>query len=247
LIRLNNTLINELLSLSPSVRLHCLPLPSIYTHEVDRGEVSLEAGYAAFNHSHGEGEDGEEGDNIEGAVGEVEKVEAGVEQLVAGAHPEENPPVRVVELHGPVPGGIHKLVAALTLEEAGVEVEPVARHVDAHGHLEEEGGGGVEGAERRQQAHGRAPVSQHVQHPSESGALAQQPGRVSVHGVEKTGQQVAGDGHGRGGRHEPEREDRQEDTSVANQIRNEQKHVLCLGQLVHERFIGFGHREDFYL
>lgn len=146
----------------------------------------------------------------------MEEVETGVEQFIAGAHPEQNPAVGVVELHGPVAGGVNELVAAFALEEAGVEVEPVAAHVDAHGDLEEEGGGGVESAERGQQAHRCTTVSQHVQHTTKPGALSQHPCCVAIHGIQKTGQQVAGHGHGGAGRHEPERQDSKEDSGVAN-------------------------------
>jgi len=172
----------------------------------------------------------------------VEEIEAGVEQFVASAHPKEHPAICVVELHGPVTGGVHELVAAFALEEAGVEVEPVAAHVDAHRDLEEEGGSGVEGAESRQQAHRRTTVSQHVQHAAKPGALAQHPSSMSIHGIQETGQQVASHSQGWAGRHEPERQDRQEDSGVTNQIRNEQKYILGLGQLVHEGSICFWHR-----
>ena len=46
--------------------------------------------------------------------------------------------------------------------DGGVEVQPVAGDVDGHGQLEEEHKGGVESGQGSQQAHGSAPVSQHV-------------------------------------------------------------------------------------
>ena len=76
-------------------------------------------------------------------------------------------------------------MAGGALQQRGVDVEPVARDVDGHGELEEEHGPGVEGGEGGQQAHGGAPVRQHVQHRPELAALPQQPRRVPVHGVQQ--------------------------------------------------------------
>lgn len=75
------------------------------------------------------------------------QIQAGVEQLVSCTHTEEHSPVSVVLMHEPVSSGIHKLVAGLALQEAGVQVKPVARDVDTHAHLEQKGGAGIEGAE----------------------------------------------------------------------------------------------------
>ena len=51
--------------------------------------------------------------------------------IPTSAHGEENPAVSVVHPHEPVAGGVHKLVA-VPLQEAGVQVDPVAGDVDRH-------------------------------------------------------------------------------------------------------------------
>ena len=76
-------------------------------------------------------------------------------------------------------------MAGGALQQRGVNVEPVAGDVDGHGELEEEHGPGVEGGEGGQQAHGGAPVRQHVEHRTELAALPQQPRRVPVHRVQQ--------------------------------------------------------------
>ena len=99
---------------------HYLSIPRqivrLYLKESDAG---LEDG-------HREAEHGQDGEHVEGAAGEVAEVEHGVEQLISFivnieentrdsqltcAHPEENLPVSVVELHPVVTSGVNKLVA----------------------------------------------------------------------------------------------------------------------------------------
>ena len=52
--------------------------------------------------------------------------------ILTGAHGEEDPPVRVVELHPVVAGRVDELVAGGALQERGVHVQPVARDVNGH-------------------------------------------------------------------------------------------------------------------
>ena len=47
----------------------------------------------------------------------MQKVEGGVEDLVAGAHSEENRPGGVVQVHDGVAGGVHELVARAALKK----------------------------------------------------------------------------------------------------------------------------------
>ena len=60
----------------------------------------------------------------------------------------------------------------------------MAADVDDHAQLEEERPRRVERAQCRQQRHGGAPVSQHVQHGAELGPLVEGAGGVAVEGVE---------------------------------------------------------------
>ena len=52
--------------------------------------------------------------------------------MLTGAHSEEDPPVRVVELHPVVAGRVDELVAGGALQEGGVDMQPVARDVNGH-------------------------------------------------------------------------------------------------------------------
>ena len=63
-------------------------------------------------------------------------------------------------------------------------MEPVAGDVDDHGQLEQEHEGGVEGGQGRQQTHGRASVSQHVQHCSKLAALTKETGSMTINSVQ---------------------------------------------------------------
>ena len=87
----------------------------------------------------------------------MEQVEAGVEELVSCAHDEKYRFVGVVDPHDGVAGAVDKLVVG-ALEERRVQVDPVARDVDRHRHLEEKHPPGVERAQRGQQAHRGAPA-----------------------------------------------------------------------------------------
>ena len=167
--------------------------------------TNLQTGNAGLEHGNREADDREDVEHVEGAGGEVGEVQHRVEQLIAWteehkhtssstfvlrvivtrAHGEEDPPVSVVELHPVVARGVDELVAGGALQQRGVNVEPVAGDVDGHGELEEEHGPGVEGGEGGQQAHGGAPVRQHVEHRTELAALPQQPRRVPVHRVQQ--------------------------------------------------------------
>ena len=135
----------------------------------------------------------------------MEKVEGGVEELVAGAHGEEDGARGVVKVHDGVAAGVHELVARSALKiqkvsgffsnfarhgcrsylhEGSVEVDPVAADVDDHAQLEEEGPRWVEGAERRQEGHGGAPVRQLIQHGPELGPLVEGARGVAVKSVQ---------------------------------------------------------------
>jgi len=116
----------------------------------------------------------------------VEEVEGGVEELVAGAHSEEDWARGVVQVHDGVAAGIHELVARSALHEGSVEVDPVAADVDDHAQLEEEGPRWVEGAERRQESHGGAPVRQLIQHGPELGPLIEGARGVAIKSIQQT-------------------------------------------------------------
>ena len=119
-------------------------------------------------------------------------------------HTEENSTVSVVLMHEPISSGIHKLVACLSLQEAGVKVQPVAGYVNSHAQLKQKGSAGIESAECGQQAHSSAPVSQHVQHGAKFGALAQGAGGMAVHSIQEARQDVAPAGSYVVRWHEPE-------------------------------------------
>ena len=67
-----------------------------------------------------------------------------------------------------------------------VDVEPVTGDVDGHGQLKQEHEAGVEGGQGGEEAHGGAPVRQHVQHGPKLAALVQQSGSMTVQGIQKT-------------------------------------------------------------
>jgi len=120
---------------------------------------------------------------------------------------------------------------AVPLQEAGVQVDPVAGDVDRHAELEEEHERRVEGAEAGQQAHSSTPVREHVQDGAEPRALAEEAGRVAVQGVQQTRDSVTPDGGRVVGGHEPEGQQGQEDPSVPDEVGDEQEHVLGLGHV----------------
>ena len=145
-------------------------------------------------------------ENVEGPLSEVQEVEAGVEELIAGTHGEEKGFVGVVKPHDGVVGPVDKLVALGTLEQRRVQVDPVAGNVDCHRHLEEKHPTRIEGAQRRKQAHCgtpemnnrffenatrnhssgmyfAVPVCEHVKHGSKLRRLVEGPGGMSIKGV----------------------------------------------------------------
>ncbi len=60
-------------------------------------------------------------------------------------------------MHDGVRRRVHELVAGAALQQAGVQVDPVAADVDDHAQLEEERPRRVERAQRGQEGHGGAP------------------------------------------------------------------------------------------
>ena len=129
----------------------------------------LEYSNRELRHGDGEAEERDDVEDVKGTGGEVEEVEGRVEELVAGAHGEQDGAGGVVEVHDGVPAGVHELVARSALKnrevcdlckvadfnlpylhKGGVQVDPVAADVDDHAQLEEERPRRVERAERRQ-------------------------------------------------------------------------------------------------
>ena len=58
--------------------------------------------------------------------------------------------------------------------------------IDTHAQLKQKGGPGIECAQSGEQAHCSAPVSQHVQHGTKPGTLAQRARSMTVHSVQQT-------------------------------------------------------------
>lgn len=146
----------------------------------------------------------------------MHSVQRGEEGFIAQTHEEEHGPAGVVHVHDGVVAQINELVAGAPLQEGGVQVYPVSGNVDAHAQLEPEHVLGVEVAERYEQTHGAAPVSQLIEYCAELGALVQQSCGVSVKRVQQAGHAVASHRNGPVRWHEVERDHRQDDSSVAD-------------------------------
>ena len=98
--------------------------------------------------------------------------------------------------------------------------------VNGHRQLEEEHPLGIEGAEGGQEAHGSAPIRQHVQHGAKLGRLVEHPRGVAIKGVQEPTDDVTPSGRDVVRWHEPERQNGQKDSGVSNQVWHEHKDVL---------------------
>lgn len=166
--------------------LNFLSFFGINCSQIDRGKISLETGNTRLCHCHGEANGCKKVEKVEWSAGEVGEIQHRVEKFISCTHGKENSAVSVVELHPVVAGWINKLMAGGALEERRVDVEPVTGDVDGHGQLEQEHEAGVEGGQGGEEAHGGAPVRQHVQHGPKLAALVQQSGSMTVQGIQKT-------------------------------------------------------------
>ena len=83
-------------------------------------EFYLEYRDGEFGHGDWETEERDDVEDVEGSGGEVEEVEGGVEELVAGAHGEEDGAGGVVEVHDGVAADVDELVARSALKIGNV-------------------------------------------------------------------------------------------------------------------------------